>query len=853
MENKIISTNTYRVEIPASFSEHRGKYEYFSVWNPNEKFVTQFPIMNMALSEISDLEEAFEGVDYQEKVYNYFATKRANITKTEKEEIEIAGKNAYVQRAISVHERAGQPLTIFSMFINVPLNETVMLEFSADCEIDVQSIYEPLFLQTIEGVELLGDYVKYLQIYNDKMDQFLDKLDKLEKLAEGLETNIPVESEEPLPAMPVFEIPEDGKDIFKIGDYNLEMDTKKSAWEIGSFSNILTVTIAGSTNQIAEGVEAKLWDDYPGDGKVSISFEAKGIYHPDGPEGVFEIEEDKCIAPYLYLRTTGFDYALKFYGKVTFAKKWVGFTGYLKPSYESKPCFLVNICKQLDPEVLDWTEYQFQSMKETEQIAVEQVRFLSIDELFSEKLPERLYTFKNLEKLNIQEKTLTKLSLNEISPKIGQLKELKTLRINHASLETLPKEIGHLKNLTEFSIHRCLLATVPATIWQLPRLENLSFAQNRLTEIPADLNLPELKFLSLDDNQLTNLPDSVASLPNLVSLNLENNPWEKLPAKILEVSRLSLAYHQKKQLFDFTYRGADGAGLVDWDDQIYYAQYDAELAGQITDLIEKNELQKYAAGLAFWVKKAVGFTQQEKETYQKLGNHRFGGMPDLPQDVSYPRYGEDDLAYEFIAQINCNEIAKLQDYLPRTGMLYFFLTTIHDIYHGNDSTTAKVIYHPNVSGKLTSGKGINLATTDYYEMFDLAYQGYQVTAKKINSCPAFYPIMQNLFMFRGPAADLHAEEDFLDNDAYDLFEEPMAELNSATHMINGYGFTQHEYPELSIAQTHRGNPEDWTVLLEVDSAGDMQWGDAGTLFYVIHKSDLKRGDFSNVFCTMYSS
>jgi len=33
----------------------------------------------------------------------------------------------------------------------------------------------------------------------------------------------------------------------------------------------------------------------------------------------------------------------------------------------------------------------------------------------------------------------------------------------------------------------------------------------------------------------------------------------------------------------------------------------------------------------------------------------------------------------------------------------------------------------------------------------------------------------------------------------------------------------------------------------------MQWGDAGDLFFVIHKSDLAKGDFSNVFITMESS
>ncbi len=850
MSNKTISTNTYQVQISPHFTEYRGQYEYFSVWNLNEKFVAQFPIMNMALSEIVDLEANFEGADYSEMVYAYFATKRVNITEAENEQIEIAGKKAYVQRVISNHERNGKSIQVFSLFVNIPLNETVMLEFSADCETDVRSIYEPLFLETIQGVELLGNYEKYLQIHNDALDQAIERL---ERLAADMDTSKGGSPEKPLPPMPVFGIPADGKDVFKIGDYSLQTDAEKSTWQIASFSNKLIVEIVGTTDQIAPGIEAKLWDDYPGNGKVSISFEAQGIYHPEGPVGVFNIEEDKSVTPYLYLRTSGFNYALKFYGNVTFAKNWVGFTGYLKPSYSSDPCFPVSIYKQLNPGVLDWTQYQFHSLKEAAQIAVDQVRFLHIDDLSTETLPSAVYDFKNLEKLYIQEKTLKKLPLNKVSPRIAELQNLKTLRINHASLEILPEALGQLKNLTELSIHRCSLVKVPGAVWQLPQLVNLSFAQNKLTEVSENLNLPNLKFLSLDHNQLTTLPDAIVDLPELKSLDLENNPWEKLPAKTLDVSGLKLGYHQKKQLFDFTYPGADGAGLVDWDDRIYYAQSDPELAGQISEVIEKNDLQKYAAGLEFWVKKAIGFTQEKEENYATLGNHRFGGMPDLPKGVAYPRYGKDQLAYEFIAQVNCAKIAGLQDYLPRTGMLYFFLTTIHDVYGGGEATTAKVIHRPEKPEALISGKNIELKTTDYYEMFESEYKGYQATAKKINSCPAFYPIMQNSYMFRGPAAALHAEEDFLENDGYDLFEAPLTELNPATHVVNGYGFSQHEYPELSIAQAHRGNPEDWIILLEVTSEGDMQWGDAGSLFYVIHKSDLTRGDFSKVYCTMYSS
>ncbi len=83
--------------------------------------------------------------------------------------------------------------------------------------------------------------------------------------------------------------------------------------------------------------------------------------------------------------------------------------------------------------------------------------------------------------------------------------------------------------------------------------------------------------------------------------------------------------------------------------------------------------------------------------------------------------------------------------------------------------------------------------------------------------------------------------------AHISFETPVNGDTGAVYLVNGYVFTQHENPELQVASALKCNPEDWTVLLRVPSAGDFQWGDVGDLFFMIHKSDLARANFSNVF------
>ncbi|HVF98530.1 MAG TPA: YwqG family protein, partial [Chloroflexia bacterium] len=54
------------------------------------------------------------------------------------------------------------------------------------------------------------------------------------------------------------------------------------------------------------------------------------------------------------------------------------------------------------------------------------------------------------------------------------------------------------------------------------------------------------------------------------------------------------------------------------------------------------------------------------------GTSKFGGLPDLPEDVAWPEWNGGPLA--FIAQFRLEEVAPydLQRLLPTTGMLYFF-------------------------------------------------------------------------------------------------------------------------------------------------------------------------------------
>lgn len=145
----------------------------------------------------------------------------------------------------------------------------------------------------------------------------------------------------------------------------------------------------------------------------------------------------------------------------------------------------------------------------------------------------------------------------------------------------------------------------------------------------------------------------------------------------------------------------------------------------------------------------------------------------------------------------------------------------------------------------------NFTKDDYFEAIDdIPYVGYKAEAEAFVDIPDFYSIYQNRYLIEKLSQTfkdyLTDENDYVLNELFEPYKkEPIA--------VNSYGFSQNEYPEHQIALEEKGNPQDWMILLKVPSVGDFQWGDAGDLFFVIHKSDLAKQDFSNVICTMYSS
>jgi uncharacterized protein YwqG len=654
----------------------------------------------------------------------------------------------------------------------------------------------------------------------------------------------------------------ENQDLFEIGNHAFTIT--QSDFSIGSLSHEFYFEIKAKIEKPQQAIKEELLSDYE-DGEISWQFACLGIHQNGIPTGEFNLEEDKTTDPYFYLRRNGFHYSLGFYGKIIFKDGWMICEGNLKNNYYDKPIFSVKIHQNLDYQNLDWKEYHFSSMQETEGVDDKIVQYLNLKKGESSELPDKVFQFKNLKTLTVGSYQYyyseSYGAIKNISEKIGELSKLEGFTVINSAITELPESIGKLKNLQTLNVMNCQLKSLPDSIFQLPKLMYIFADNNLIKSLPEEINGKKLSSISLNKNQLQTLPEALAKLPKLNSLKIDDNPLVSLPDAFNKVKGLEINIQDKRRLLNFEYRGADGKGMIKWNNDLFYAEINSPLLKSVEEIIQQNKLTKYQSELLALGKKTIGFTVSSDEDYQKIGNNRFGGMPDLPASIVYPTfkydYDKTTYKYEFIAQINCQEIASLQEYLPRHGMLYFFLSSLHFFGFEDKFKLAQVLYFEGDYKKLISGKNLIFDNEDYYEMIgEGCYKGLQVIGKEMITFPYLYSRFTNKHIFKGRAEKLEEAFDAdekLEDKIYDNFENPVQELNKADFEINGYVFTQHESPELQAALSKKGEPQDWITLLKVTSQGDFQWGDAGDLAFVIHKSDLLKRDFSNVFCTMESS
>nr|WP_263432590.1 COR domain-containing protein [Nostoc sp. MS1] len=148
------------------------------------------------------------------------------------------------------------------------------------------------------------------------------------------------------------------------------------------------------------------------------------------------------------------------------------------------------------------------------------------------ELPEAIASLSGLQRLD-----LSKNQLTELPEWLGHLTKLKELHVWGNPLTTLPAQISELLDLETFSFNSSEITELPATVFQLKSLKwlDISGYENLAVLSKAIENLSKLENLHLTSSKVTNIPEEVGSLINLKTLDLSNNNLTDIPTSLAQL------------------------------------------------------------------------------------------------------------------------------------------------------------------------------------------------------------------------------------------------------------------------------------------------------------------------------
>lgn len=233
---------------------------------------------------------------------------------------------------------------------------------------------------------------------------------------------------------------------------------------------------------------------------------------------------------------------------------------------------------------------------------------------------------------------------------------------------------------------------------------------------------------------------------------------------------------------------------------------------------------------------------------------KVGGTPYIPNGFEYPRSTVNNEPLQLLAQINFEQMPKLEDF-PSKGMLQFYIQDTFDTMYGLDFSTPtqqkdfRVIYHENID--YSANNMDKIPTIKQCSEFDFIVEKCcKLVPQLINNqamlmCDVnFWDTLEKVFMEVYPNATKQEFENFcqqddIDNNIWDsCFNDDLA-----YHSICGYPFFTQSDPREDSSYA------DYTTLLlqlNTDDTCGIIWGDNGVGNFFIKPNDLKNLNFNDV-------
>ncbi len=106
-------------------------------------------------------------------------------------------------------------------------------------------------------------------------------------------------------------------------------------------------------------------------------------------------------------------------------------------------------------------------------------------------------------------------------------------------LISVPNELFNYTNLKKLDLSKNKLDSLPNDFIKLNQLENLDLGKNNFTIFPSVIcELKNLKKLSLNRNEIIEIPESIQKLENLEKIDLWETPLVKFPDAFIAMKNL---------------------------------------------------------------------------------------------------------------------------------------------------------------------------------------------------------------------------------------------------------------------------------------------------------------------------
>lgn len=264
--------------------------------------------------------------------------------------------------------------------------------------------------------------------------------------------------------------------------------------------------------------------------------------------------------------------------------------------------------------------------------------------------------------------------------------------------------------------------------------------------------------------------------------------------------------------------------------------------------IKKYKLEKYEKEIIRAARAGILITTTKPDKYARVGNTRFGGIPDLPEGMKWPIATKQDSREEpslknrclhFICQINLEDIAKFKDIpvkLPQKGILYLFGDPMEMI-------DSKVIFFSGNTKKLKKYQVSDSMKFLYVARGADYYKPYQAEFKSVINIPSA-DMLQDCDAKSNGGLEIGSD----DRKIYEKFERSLMpnRKKDGEHYMFGYQLFyggDNANPEKLAAKAARDKkmkkPEDWICFLEIHSDKHVRFKfeNPKTYYIMINKKD----------------